>query len=173
MRHLGLRGRALALGAALVAVATFGVLGVSGVAVAASAPTVTVSGARIDPPDPALALAVARWVKGGGQADLTALGTDFSALEDAANANDLPQMSASCQQLHSDVEQAQKYKPIPDQKAQTFWANALAQYARGATDCIAGADGSNATLMTKASTEITAGSAQLDKVTARLAEIAG
>ncbi len=175
MRKIGRRARALAVGAALVAVTTSGAVGMNGIASASGVGGVIASSGSTtsDPPDPALAQAVAKWVTGGGEADLTKLGTDFKSLEDAANASDLPQMSASCQQLQGDVQTAQKYAPIPDAAAQKNWASALALYARGAADCVSGADASNSQMLTKASHEITAGSAELDKVTARLAAIAG
>jgi len=164
MRHGHGPRRALAAGAIFLAVTTLGAVGTAASAAAASAGK---------PPDPALARAVAAWVSGGGESGLDALGSDFSTLEAAANASDLARMSAGCDRLRSDVEMAQQYEPIPDSQAQHDWALALASYARGATDCVAGADTSNANLMTRASSEITSGSAQLDKVTARLNEIAG
>jgi hypothetical protein len=141
----------------------------AGSAAGAAAPRVAAS----DPPDPALALAVAQWVTNGGEDDLKALAADFTALEDAANADDMSSISSSCEQLQTDVEAAQSYDPIPDQEAQHEWSTALADYARGATDCVAGAQTTNATLITKASTEITDGSTALSEVTTRLGEIAG
>jgi len=151
----------------LSAVAGMSLVGVALVGVA-GAPA-----AAADPPDPQLALAVAQWVTNGGATDLKSLGADFSALETAANTSDLAAISSSCAQLQSDVESAQSYDPIPDPEAQHNWSAALAEYARGATDCVAGADTSNDDLITRASTEIVTGSKDLDLVTARLEEIAG
>jgi hypothetical protein len=125
------------------------------------------------PPDPALALAVAQWVTNGGEDELKSLATDFKSLETAANSDDLPTISLSCSQLENDVENAQAYDPIPDPQAQHDWADALAQYARGATDCVDGANNSDVNLITQASTEITTGSKDLNLVTDRLNEIAG
>jgi hypothetical protein len=135
-----------------------------------SAPQAVASGS---PPDPALALAVAQWVTKGGEDNLKTLAGDFKDLEDAANNNDMSAISDSCAQLQTDVEAAQAYDPIPDPQAQHNWSAALADYAKGATDCVAGADSSNADLITKASTEITDGSTELNQVTTRLGEIAG
>ena len=161
----------------IVAATTLAVVGVSGGAATASMPraaTPTATPSAVGtPPDPALAQAVANWVTNGGETDLDALGSDFFALEDAANSSDLARMSAGCQQLRSDVGAAQQYDPIPDPQAQKAWAVALADYAQAATDCVAGADKSNMDLITKASKEITVGSVELDKVTARLNQIAG
>jgi hypothetical protein len=127
------------------------------------------------PPDPKLALAVAEWVANGGETDLTTLATDFKDLSTAADSEDMASIGDSCTQLQSDIESAQAYDPIPDPQAQQAWASALAEYARGATDCIAGATAStpDVNLITKASAEITTGSKDLDLVTTRLNAIAG
>jgi len=124
-------------------------------------------------PNSTLVAEVAAWVAKGGKTQLTTLGTDFGALEKAANAADMPTMGASCDQLRRDVESAQAYAPIPDASAQREWAAALAAYARGATVCVGGAGAANVELITQAANEIMAGSTHLDKVTARLNDIAG
>ena len=125
------------------------------------------------PPDPVLAQKVAAWVTGGGEAELKALGRDFKALETDAKAQNLPAMGSDCKQLGVDVAAGQAYAPIPDTEAQTSWAAALDQYAHGAADCMNGAMTQDYTRITKAATEIQTGSTELDKVTARLNEIAG
>lgn len=125
------------------------------------------------PPNTTLVVEVAAWVAKGGEKQLTTLGTDFGALEKAANAADMPTMGAGCVQLRKDVESAQAYAPIPDASAQRNWAAALAAYERGATDCVNGTGSANVDMITQAANEIMAGSASLDKVTARLNEIAG
>ena len=124
-------------------------------------------------PTPTLVVEVAAWVAKGGEKQLTTLGTDFGALEKAANAADMTTMGAGCVQLREDVQSAQAYAPIPDASAQRNWAAALAAYERGATDCVNGTGASNVDMITQAANEIMAGSASLDKVTARLNEIAG
>ena len=125
------------------------------------------------PPTSALVVEVAAWVAKGGEKHLTTLGTDFGALEKAANAADMTTMGAGCVQLRRDVESAQAYAPIPDASAQRNWAAALAAYERGATDCVNGTGAANVDMITQAANEIMAGSASLDKVTTRLNEIAG
>lgn len=125
------------------------------------------------PPDPAAAQAVARWVTGGGAADLKALGSDFTALEAAANAEDMPKMGAGCDALLVDVQAAQHHAPIPDAQAEKEWAAALNLYAQGAAHCSAGAKTQDFGLITQASDEIIKGSTNLDNVTARLKAISG
>jgi hypothetical protein len=122
-------------------------------------------------PDPSTQTAVARWVLGGGEKELKALGSDFKELEKAANGNDLKGMSTSCQHLKRDVDASQAYDPIPDKEAQDHWAKALDAYEKGANDCIKGADTVDSALLIKASKEIVAGSTDLERVTARLKEI--
>ncbi len=170
-----MRYRRLLLGVSSVTLALFVGVGAAGSpalatsGVAVPAPAVT-GGA---PPDPALALKVAQWVTNGGEDSLKMLATDFKGLEDAASTNDLHSISTSCAALKKDVQAAQSYDAIPDAQAQHNWSAALADYEHGATDCVSGADSSNSDLITKASGEITDGSAQLNLVTTRLSEIAG
>lgn len=135
---------------------------------------VTTAAAAVAPsPDPATQQAVSKWVQGGGQKELEALGTDFRELEAAANANDLGAMETSCQHLKRDVDASQAYDPIPDAQAQASWAKALDQYEKGADHCIKGAATAEEDLLIQASTEIVAGSDELQKVSVRLKEIAG
>jgi hypothetical protein len=126
-----------------------------------------------DPPDPATAQAVAQWVTGSGAADLKALGADFTELEAAANAADMPRMGAGCDALLVDVQAAQAHEPIPDALAEKDWANALSLYEQGAADCAKGAKTQDFSLIADASDEIIKGSADLDNVTARLKIISG
>jgi hypothetical protein len=175
-----MRYQRLVLGVSSVALALFVGVGTVNPAAAmpsagdrgsgAAVPQVAASGS---PPNPALALAVAQWVTKGGENNLKTLASDFKNLENAANTENLNAISASCTQLRKDVQSAQAYDPIPDAQAQHNWSAALTDYENGATDCVAGADTQNSTLITKASTEITDGSDQLNLVTTRLSEIAG
>lgn len=124
-------------------------------------------------PDPATKQAVAKWVAGGGQQALEALGKDFRELEKAANANDLNGMGTSCQHLKRDVDLSQAYDPIPDAQAQTDWAKALDAYEKGAGHCVQGAQKVDSGLLIQASKEITTGSEDLQKVSERLKELSG
>jgi hypothetical protein len=155
----------LAVGSLLI------IVGAPGAAGAIGLPTPLASGGSSA--DPSVTQAVAQWVTNGGADNLKKLAADFTDLETAANSNDLGAISTSCGQLRTDVEGAQAYDPIPDAQAQHDWSLALAQYERGATDCVAGADEADESLITKASTEIVAGTNELDLVTARLGAISG
>jgi hypothetical protein len=169
MRRAFVGASSLALAALVALVGTGEVAFGSGAS--GSAPDAVATGAA--PPDPALAVAVAKWVVNGGEDELKALAADFDGLVKAADSDDLPTISLSCSQLENDVASAQAYDPIPDPQAEHNWANALEQYSRGATDCVDGANNSDASMITQASTEITNGSKDLDQVTKRLNEIAG
>jgi hypothetical protein len=120
----------------------------------------------------ALAVQVATWVSHGGESQLGALGKDFGTLENAAKAADMSQMAAGCGQLRTDVVAAQAFAPIPDTTAQKAWSAALTSYNKGALDCVNGATAADGTTLTNAANEIADGSAQLDKVTTRLNQIA-
>lgn len=124
-------------------------------------------------PTSPLVAEVAAWVANGGEKQLTTLGTDFGALEKAANTTDLTTMGAGCVELRNDVESAQAYAPIPDASAQRSWADALAAYERGAIDCVNGTGAADVDMITQAANEIMVGTADLDNVTTRLSEIAG
>jgi hypothetical protein len=156
--------------AAIVALGGMGGIAFGSRALAGTPDAVATGGT---PPDPALAVAVAKWVVNGGETELKALAGDFNNLVTAANSDDLPTISLSCSQLENDVASAQAYDPIPDPQAEHDWSDALEQYSRGATDCVDGANNSDANMITQASTEITNGSKDLDLVTKRLNEIAG
>ncbi|HEU0238181.1 MAG TPA: hypothetical protein VFR11_02725 [Micromonosporaceae bacterium] len=139
----------------------------------ASAATPAPGTQTANPPDPALSGRVATWVSQGGEKQLTTLGTDFRSLEQAAESADLGSMRTNCVQLGKDVAGAQAYAPIPDASAQREWSAALAAYATGAKDCVAGATTSNVNMISTAADEMIAGSNHLDNVTQRLTEIAG
>ncbi|NUR24778.1 MAG: hypothetical protein HOV83_02825 [Catenulispora sp.] len=124
-----------------------------------------------DPANPELAQAIADWYAQGGSKHLNALGKDFSAVAKAATATDIPGVSKACTSLGDDVEKAQKYRAMPDAEAQKHWSAALALYAKGADDCVDGADHVDAAKMNKSNTEITQGSKELNLTTERVKEI--
>lgn len=120
---------------------------------------------------PPAGAAVVAWMGNGGQQRITAIGGDFNALH-AAGQN-TPAARRACASLQRDVESAQAYPPIPDLVAQPHWTAALADYARAATDCLAGVDTFNADLLARAATEMSAGNDEVDAVTARVKALAG
>lgn len=117
--------------------------------------------------------AVAAWARSGGQGHVNNLLADFNDLQTAAQAADPPQVRAVCVRLQGHVEAAQAYTPIPDGTAQAAWSAALAQYARAATDCIAGIDAGDSDLITRSGQELTAGTTQIRVVSDRMKALAG
>ncbi|NUO58358.1 MAG: hypothetical protein HOV78_16945 [Hamadaea sp.] len=121
--------------------------------------------------DAQLQQAISDWFTKGGDKRLTALQNDFEAIAKAATATDLPAVEASCTTLKTDVDAAQAYAPLPDARAQKAWAASLDLYEKAALDCVAGADQADAQLLLKSNDEMTQGSQELSKATARVQEI--
>ncbi|MFC4133968.1 hypothetical protein ACFOZ4_25435 [Hamadaea flava] len=121
--------------------------------------------------DPQKQQAIADWFTHGGDKRLTALQNDFEAIAKAATATDLPAVKAGCSTLKSDVDAAQAYAPLPDAQAQKFWAASLDLYEKAALDCVAGAEKADSRLLLKSNDEMTQGSRELSRATARVQEI--
>lgn len=118
-----------------------------------------------------VALSPAAWRDGGGQDLVQRLNADFVEIYNAGNQGDDADMNTACRQLRTDVQAAQAYKEIPDQQAQTAWAQALASFAAGATDCMEGTDPSDPVLLKKAAYEMALGTAQLLRCASRMQEL--
>lgn len=78
-------------------------------------------------------------------------------------------MSTACSALRNDVEKAQAYDHIPLASVQQQWSEALARYARAATDCVAALNGSpDPALLNQSSTELDAAAKAMDAATLAL-----
>lgn len=126
-----------------------------------AAPTTdtTTTGPGVNP----VAVAIVAWVNGGGQDRVDAISSDFSNIATGIAAADSPAVNAACVSLRSHVEKAQAYAPVPSD-----WSAALAQAARSATDCIAGTDTLNASLISRSGHELKATTAAIVAMTTRL-----
>lgn len=122
---------------------------------------------------PNVKAAIGAWFNGGGESRITAVSTDANTAATASSNLDATALRAGCSALQKDVESAQAYAPIPDAQMQSAWSSALAQYARAATDCVAGVDGMDATVISRAASELGAGAKFLDQATARAQELSG
>ena len=125
-----------------------------------------------DPPRPSVAAEVRQWKQAGGSRQVNVLQADFVAMKAAASRDDAT-MARSCVHLLADVKAAQLLAPIPDAIAENDWAHALTSYAQGATDCAQGAVAHDYPRVIRASNEFTQGTADVDKVAARLLTISG
>ena len=163
------------VGGALIALAV-----VIGVAVgsgdpkpAAATPTAPIPAVPAPQATHTPAQALYAWYKNGGESHIDALTRDFQSAGEGGLNQDVAGMAVACSALQRDVEAAQAYDPIPDAEAQRHFAAALAQHARAATDCLAGISGMNGGLIAKATRELTAGTTEMGKATARIREIRG
>jgi hypothetical protein len=123
------------------------------------------------PHDDKLAAAVVKWFTHGGDKRITALQHDFELIAKSAEATDLPGVKTNCTTLGTDVDKAQDYSPLPDGEAQLHWAAALDMYAHAAGDCVKGAEAIDSGLLLKANDEMSQGSVELTKATARVEDI--
>lgn len=122
---------------------------------------------------PNIKAAIGTWFNGGGETRITAVSTDASTAATASSNLDTTALRAGCTALQKDVESAQAYAPIPDAQMQSAWSSALAQYARAATDCVAGVDSMDATVISRAASELGAGAKFMDQATARAQQLGG
>lgn len=117
--------------------------------------------------------AIATWYNSGGGTRITAISADSKSASGSSSGLDIATLRTACTALQHDVESAQAYAPIPDAKMQSAWSSALAQYARAAGDCIAGIDSMDATVVSRAGSELTAASGFMDQATTRAQELNG
>jgi hypothetical protein len=122
---------------------------------------------QIDP----IAVAVTTWITSGGINHLNAISGDLTRITQTATVGDTPGINTACHSLQTHVEAAQAYSAIPDQESQNDWATALAQAARAASDCIAGTDTINASLITKSGQELEAATTAITAMNTRIRDI--
>jgi hypothetical protein len=97
------------------------------------------------------------------------LGAAFTATTNRDNAA----MQPACESLRGAVEAFQAYRPAPDPELETHLAAALAQLARGATDCVAGVTTNSGALISTATEEFKTASSELRQSAARVKTING
>jgi hypothetical protein len=111
---------------------------------------------------------IGAWRDNGGLDHVKALLNDLEAAQDAGKAKDLAGMDRACRSLHSDAEAAKAYLPIPDPRAQTHWAAALANLTHASATCVTAIRNRDADLFTQASDEMGAVPADVSEVVNRL-----
>jgi hypothetical protein len=121
----------------------------------------------------AAALAVVAWWEGGAKDRMNVLNNDFTAIATASSNNNVLGVGAGCLSMQKHVEAAQAYRSVPDAQGQTYWAAAMASYARAAGDCIAGIESGNQVVMQRGAQEIQDGNLQIEKLTGRIRELGG
>jgi hypothetical protein len=168
------KGLQLALGLAAVS-ATIGMSGCGG-STAAPAPTAATSGAPTATPSTAPAAIAAppagasatttekldAWFVDGGHATLTRLTKAIVAVGHAdAAGNSYAALGRACAREAAAVSSAQAGPPVPDAPAQASFADALAEYAKSAADCRAGASAHSVALLNRAAAATRAGTADV------------
>lgn len=123
--------------------------------------------------DQTLKQALYAWWKNGAETLEDTVLQDLEAARAAADSNDSCAMQTSCESLRSHVEAFQAFAPGPDLEFQTHLTAALAQDARGATDCLAGVATNSSALISTADQEFDAASSELAQATARVNTING
>ncbi len=171
----------LALGLAAVS-ATIGMSGCGG-STAASAPAAATPGtaaaspgaaaatpstapAAVASPPPGASATTAEkldaWFVDGGHATLTRLTTAIVAVGHAdAAGKTYAALGRACAREAAAVSSAQAGPPVPDAPAQASFADALAEYAKSAADCQAGASAHSVALLNKAAAATRAGTADV------------
>jgi hypothetical protein len=112
-------------------------------------------------------------LENGAEAWIEAVVLDAGAVARADAYKDYPAERAACDSLRSDTEAFQAYQPSPDPEHASHIAAELAQFARGATDCIAGANTGSSELLSTSRGEIDAAFAERGQANARLKIING
>jgi hypothetical protein len=113
-------------------------------------------------------VAISGWYTGGGQTHLNAITDDLGAAHTAAAGGNVPALNTACTSLQGDIEAAQPYPAVPDPQAQADWSTGLAQYARAATDCVAGISTLAPNLINQGVQEMNAGSVAIQAATTRI-----
>jgi hypothetical protein len=133
----------------------------------------TASGATTDAAAPSLdavtpsASSLQTWYQGGGK---TALDKLTAALGAVANGNpaDTASTRTACLDLGTTVSADIGYPPIPDQSIQAHWSAALAHFKNSSSDCVAGIDGNDTSLITLSGSEVDEGTSELKAADAAL-----
>jgi hypothetical protein len=94
------------------------------------------------------------WLSNGGDAGNNAVIKDTGALDVAGVNSDVSAAKTACRSLQTDVQRYQAYQPSPDPEYRTDLEAALAQYARGASDCVASLTTNSDALSTQSSEEL-------------------
>lgn len=113
------------------------------------------------------------WWSGGASDAYSAITKDEQDIASAGSNQDVAAMNGACTTLQGDVETAQAAGSAPDAEIQQSLSQALAMYARSATDCIAGTQTMDAGLITKASSEMNDGTSALAGAVTKIQTMAG
>jgi hypothetical protein len=112
-------------------------------------------------------VAISGWYTGGGQTHLNAITDDLGAAHTAAAGGNVPALNTACTSLQAISKPPNLTPPFPTRK-QADWSTGLAQYARAATDCVAGISTLAPNLINQGVQEMNAGSVAIQAATTRI-----
>jgi hypothetical protein len=134
--------------------------------VATTAPAATNAPAPVTTTAPeSTAQQVSNWADNGGQDGLNSIVTALGAISTDGQAGNFSAVAQDCQQLSTAIANTQAAGPIPDRRAEKWFAKALALYSEAAAQCTAGADTQDASAIEQATAEMSQGDVYLTKTT--------
>jgi hypothetical protein len=113
------------------------------------------------------------WWSDGAIDKYMAIASDATDVSTAAFDYDIPGVVDACMAMQRDVETAQAYAPAPVESVREPLSEALALYARAATNCVAGARTINDSLLSQAASEIEQATAKIGEATAAIEAMSG
>lgn len=102
------------------------------------------------------AVAVKGWLS-GNEGTLQALQNDLDSINTGGNSGDLTAVLSGCQQLVTDVANAQKVAPVPNPTIEGAWQASLADFATAAQDCVSGINNADLSLIAQYKSYISKG----------------
>lgn len=111
------------------------------------------------------------WYNNGAEGLENAMLRDLDDAAGLIGSADHAAVQTACDSLRDDVEAYRAYGPSPDSRHEAHLAVALAQLARGATDCTAGISTDSGELIATARAELDASFGEIGRATARLKAI--
>lgn len=99
---------------------------------------------------------------------MTDAGNLSTAADEPTPTQQIAAVGSACSTFRSDIEKAQAYAPMPIPSLEKDWAAALAEYARGTTDCLAGVNNLDTNLIVQAASEISAGTNDLNSLSSQI-----
>jgi hypothetical protein len=149
---------------------------------AASRPATTPKAAVTTTPAPAAttapaqvstAQAVVSWYENGGHSGLNQIVAAENNVAQQAGAENFSGAAQACAGLATAVSNEEANGPIPDRRAEKWFAKALSKYDTAAAECQAGASTQNVSALIQAANDMNMGTTDLDKVTDVIKTLSG
>lgn len=102
------------------------------------------------------------------ESDATVIDKDTTAISNAAQAEDFPAARAACLSLVADAHTLQADSPVPDATLNNLWQTALDDYSKSGTECMAGIDTNDPTMLKQAITDMGGAISAVDQLTGQI-----